>query len=73
MLRSHYPGRLGAACFFNTPGYFYPVWKIISPWLNEEIMQKTFFLPKSVRNAEEAILWLDRKRLPDPTRDPWQE
>ena len=36
-------------------------------------MQKTFFLPKSVRNAEEAILWLDRKQLPDPTRDPWEE
>ena len=46
VLRSHYPGRLGCACFINTPGYFYPVWKIIGPWLDAEILTKTFFLPK---------------------------
>ena len=49
------------------------VWKIISPWLDEEILQKTFFLPKAVRTAEEAIEWIDRKRLPDPTQDPWHD
>ena len=43
------------------------VWKIISPWLNEEILEKTFFLPKSVQTTEEAVAWIDRKRLPDPT------
>ncbi len=70
MLRSHYPGRLGAACFFNTPGYFYPVWKIISPWLDGEILSKTFFLPNSVTNTDEAVLWVDKRRLPDPADDP---
>lgn len=25
VLRLHYPGRLGAACFINVPAYFYPV------------------------------------------------
>ena len=71
VLRLHYPGRLGAACFINVPGYFHPVWKIISPWLNEEILEKTFFLPKSIQTNEEAVAWIDRKKLPDPTRDPW--
>ena len=54
VLRSHYPGRLGCACFINTPGYFYPVWKIIGPWLDAEILTKTFFLPK-VREAAFAF------------------
>lgn len=70
VLRAHYPGRLGCACFFNTPGYFHPAWKIISPWLDEEILSKTFFLPKSVTDVDKAITWIDRKRLPDPTADP---
>ena len=68
VLRHHYPGRLGAACFINVPGYFHPVWKIISPWLNEEILEKTFFLPNSVDDVEKAVAWIDRKRLPDPTQ-----
>jgi hypothetical protein len=33
VLRNHYPGRLGCACFINVPGYFHPLWRIISPWL----------------------------------------
>ena len=70
VLRSHYPGRLGCACFINTPGYFYPVWKIIGPWLDEEIIHKTFFLPKSVTDVELAVQWVDKKRLPDPAADP---
>ena len=28
ILRRHYPGRLGAACFYDVPPYFVPVWKI---------------------------------------------
>lgn len=70
VLRAHYPGRLGVACFINVPGYFYPVWKIISPWLDDEILSKTFFLPRSVSNVEQAVQWVDRKRLPDPSDDP---
>jgi len=70
ILRSHYPSRLGVACFFNVPGYFHPVWKIISPWLDEEIISKTFFLPRSVSTIDQAVHWVDRKRLPDPA-DTW--
>ena len=70
VLRNHYPGRLGAACFINVPGYFYPAWKIISPWLNEEILEKTFFLPARVTDFEGAIAWVDRRGLPDPTIEP---
>ena len=35
VLRMHYPGRLGAACFFRVPGYFIPVWNLIRPLLDE--------------------------------------
>ena len=66
VLRNHYPGRLGAACFINVPPYFYPVWTVITPWLNEEILQKTFFLPSKVTDVEMAIKWVDGKGLPDP-------
>lgn len=66
VLRNHYPGRLGAACFINVPGYFHPAFKIISPLLDDEILSKTFFLPRSVTSADLAIAWVDKKRLPDP-------
>ena len=67
VLRNHYPGRLGAACFINVPPYFHPLWRIISPWLDEEIMSKTFFLPSSIKDVEGAIAWVDQKKLPDPS------
>ena len=42
----------------------YPqVWKIISPWLDEEILGKTFFAPNSVDDVEKAIAWVDKKSL----------
>jgi len=63
VLRNHYPGRAGAMCFINVPGYFHPLWRIISPWLDEEILSKTFFAPGSVDDAEKAIKWIDRKNL----------
>ena len=28
VLRNHYPGRLGAACFINVPPYFYPAYAL---------------------------------------------
>ena len=63
VLRNHYPGRAGAMCFINVPAYFHPVWKIISPWLDEEILGKTFFAPNSVSDVEKAIAWVDKKSL----------
>ena len=32
-----YPGRLGVAAFINVPPYFHPVWKLISPLLDDEV------------------------------------
>ena len=61
VLRKHYPGRLGCAAFINVPSYFYPAWKIISPWLDEEIMSKTHFLPAHVTDPDSAIAWIDNK------------
>ena len=66
VLRNHYPGRLGVACFINVPPYFYPVWKLVSPLLDEEILSKTFFLPTHIKDVDRAIAWLDAKPLPDP-------
>ena len=63
ILRNHYPGRAGAMCFMNVPGYFHPLWKIISPWLDEEILGKTFFAPGSVKDVEQAIAWVDNKSI----------
>jgi len=57
ILRRHYPGRLGAACFYHVPPYFIPVWKLIRPLLDEEIMNKVHFLPSSVKDTDEAIAW----------------
>ncbi|EOD31953.1 hypothetical protein EMIHUDRAFT_231207 [Emiliania huxleyi CCMP1516] len=31
VLRRHYPGRLGVACLYNTPSYWYPFWKAQVP------------------------------------------
>jgi hypothetical protein len=69
ILRLHYPGRAGAMCFINTPIYFTAVWKVISPWLNDEIRSKVFFVPNSsyggggVNDVEAAIRYLNRMKL----------
>ena len=64
VLRLHYPGRLGAACFYKVPAYFHPVWKLIKPLLDEEIMNKVHFLPGSVQDREDAIEWCNQRDLP---------
>jgi len=63
ILRLHYPGRAGAMCFINCPSYFLALWKIISPWLDDEIRSKTFFAPKSVDDGEKAIAYLNKMSL----------
>ena len=47
----------------NVPGYFYTVWKVISPWLDDEIRSKTFFAPKKVDDVEKAIKYLNKMNL----------
>jgi len=68
ILRKHYPGRLGIACLIDVPNYFYPFWRVISPYLDEEIMSKVHFLPSSVKGTEAAIEWCNKQKLP-PFRD----
>lgn len=63
VLRQHYPGRAGAMAFINVPGYFRAVWKIISPWLDDEIRSKTFFAPKEVDDVEKVIRYLNGMNL----------
>ena len=50
-------------CFINVPVYFRPVWKVIAPWLDDEIRSKTFFAPKNVDDAERAIKYLNKMPL----------
>ena len=50
-------------CFINAPGYFYTVWKIISPWLDDEIRSKVFFAPKEVNGVEKTIKYLNKMKL----------
>ena len=63
ILRMHYPGRAGAMCFINCPGYFNTVWTVISPWLDDEIRSKTFFTPKKIDDIEKAIKYLNKMNL----------
>jgi len=63
VLRQHYPGRAGAMCFINVPGYFYAVWKVISPWLDDEIRSKTFFASSEVNDVEKSIAFLNKMNL----------
>lgn len=50
-------------CFINCPTYFTTVWKIIKPWLDEEIRSKTFFAPKGVNDVEKCIDYLNKMKL----------
>ena len=61
ILRRHYPGRLGVACLYNMPPYWYAFWRIFCGLFDEEIMSKVHFL--DVTNAEDAIAWCDSQQL----------
>ena len=63
ILRCQYPGRAGAMCFINVPIYFTTVWKIISPWLDDEIRSKVFFAPRGVDDVEKTIRYLNKMKL----------
>mmetsp|Transcript_20681 Transcript_20681/g.32362 ORF Transcript_20681/g.32362 Transcript_20681/m.32362 type:complete len:340 (-) Transcript_20681:337-1356(-) len=63
ILRCQYPGRAGAMCFINVPVYFTTVWKIISPWLDEEIRTKVFFAERGVDDVEKAVEFLNGMEL----------
>lgn len=63
ILRQQYPGRAGAMCFINVPIYFSTVWRVISPWLDDEIRSKVFFAPSSVNDVELAIGYLNKMKL----------
>lgn len=39
------------------------MWKVISPWLDDEIRSKTFFAPKKVDDVEKAIKYLNKMNL----------
>lgn len=63
LLREHYPGRAGAFCFINSPVVFRGVWKLIGPWLDDELRSKVHFAPGDVDDVEKGIEYLDRMDL----------
>ena len=63
ILRTHYPGRAGAMVFINCPSYFSTVWRVISPWLDEEIKSKVYFAPSEVDDVDKAIKFVNGKAL----------
>jgi hypothetical protein len=63
LLREHYPGRAGAFCFINSPALFRGVWKLISPWLDDELQSKVHFANGNVNTVEAGIEYLNRLKL----------
>ena len=63
LLREHYPGRAGAFCFINSPVVFRGVWKLIGPWLDDELRSKVHFAPGDVDDVEKGIEYLNRMDL----------
>ena len=52
---------LGAVVAFNLPAYFPLVWRIASPWFNEDIKSKIVFPPRHLHDADAVMDWLDEK------------
>jgi hypothetical protein len=63
LLREHYPGRAGAFCFINAPSLFRGVWKLIGPWLDDELRSKVHFANGDVNTVERGIEYLNRMKL----------
>jgi len=63
LLREHYPGRAGAFCFINAPSLFRGVWKLIGPWLDDELRSKVHFANGDVNTVEHGIEYLNRMKL----------
>ena len=53
--------RLGAVVAYNLPAYFPLVWRIASPWFNEDIKSKIVFPPRHLHDADSVMDWLDEK------------
>jgi len=61
LCQKHYPCRLGAVVAFNLPSYFPLIWRIVSPWFNDDIRSKIVFPPRHLKDASEVLDWLDER------------
>ena len=61
LCQKSYPCRLGAVVAYNLPAYFPLVWRIASPWFNEDIKSKIVFPPRHLHDADAVMDWLDEK------------
>ena len=61
LCQKSYPCRLGAVVAYNLPAYFPLVWRIASPWFNEDIKSKIVFPPRHLHDADSVMDWLDEK------------
>ena len=61
LCQKFYPCRLGAVVAFNLPAYFPLIWRVASPWFNEDIRSKIVFPPRHLRNESAVLAWLDQR------------
>ena len=61
LCQGHYPCRLGAIVAYNLPGCFPLIWRIVSPWFNQDIRSKIVFPPRHLKNESAVLDWLDER------------
>jgi len=61
LCQAQYPCRLGAVVAYNLPAYFPLIWRIASPWFNEDIKSKIVFPPRHLKNETAVLDWLDER------------
>ena len=61
LCQKHYPCRLGAIVAYNLPAIFPLIWKVVSPWFNEDIRSKIVFPPRHLTDESAVLDWLDEQ------------
>ena len=61
LCQAQYPCRLGAVVAYNLPAYFPLIWRVASPWFNDDIKSKIVFPPRHLKNESAVLDWLDER------------